>query len=137
MKTHILSFLCGAALVFGLITVTQSKAAGTNHVYELRVYHAVPGKLDALVSRFRDHTEAIFKRDNLKTIGYWVPTDNKDNLLIYIVDHNSKADADKNWAAFQKDPDWVKVRTETEKDGPINLKVDSTYMDPTDFSKLK
>ena len=53
------------------------------------------------------------------------------------MDHNSKADADKNWAAFQKDPDWVKVRTETEKDGPINLKVDSTYMDPTDFSKLK
>ena len=48
------------------------------------------GKLDASNARFRDHTEAIFKRHDLKTIGYWVPEDNKDNLLIYIVDTRAK-----------------------------------------------
>lgn len=137
MKTHILSFLCGAALVFGLTTVTQSKAAGPNHVFELRVYHAAPGKLDALNARFRDKTEAIFKRLNMKSVGYWVPTDNKDNLLIYILEHPNRADADKNWATFQKDPDWLKAKAESEKDGVLNMKVDNTFMEPLDFSKLK
>jgi hypothetical protein len=141
-KSNIVSFFCGAAAVLGLAIigqtmVGQSSAQSPGHVYELRTYHASPGKLDALVARFRDHTEAIFKRHDLKAIGYWVPEDNKDNLLIYIVDHKSKADATKNWAAFQADDEWKKVRAESETGGPLQTKVDSVYMNPTDFSKLK
>jgi hypothetical protein len=136
-KSNILSFFCGALAVLGLTMVAQSNAQSPAHVYELRTYHANPGKLDALVARFRDHTEAIFKRHDLKAIGYWVPEENKDNVLIYIVDHKSKAEATKNWAAFQNDDEWKKVRAESEANGALQSKVDSVYMDPTDFSKLK
>lgn len=138
-KSNIVSFLCGAAAVFGIMTIAgQSHAQSTTHVYELRTYTATPGKLDALIARFRDHTETIFKRHDIKAIGYWVPQDNKDNLLIYIVDHKNKADATKNWAAFQADDEWKKVRAESEANGPLTTKApDSVYMNPLDFSKLK
>ena len=138
-RSNLLSFVCGAAAVFGVMTIAeQSHAQSPNHVYELRTYTAPPGKLDALIARFRDHTEAIFKRHNLKAIGYWVPEDNKENQLIYILDHKSKADADKNWAAFQADEEWKKVRAESEAGGALTTKApDRVYMNQLDFSKLK
>ncbi len=135
-KSHIVSFLCGALAALGVTMAVNAQAP--HHVYELRTYTAPPGKLDALIARFRDHTETIFHRHDLHAIGYWVPEDNKNNQLIYIVDHKSKADADKNWAAFQNDPEWKKVRAESEKDGPLTTKPpERVFMDPLDFSKLK
>jgi heme-degrading monooxygenase HmoA len=137
-KSHILSFLCGGLAVLGVTMVSQSSAQSPNHVYELRTYTAPPGKLDALEARFRDHTEAIFKRHGLHAIGYWVPVDNKDNHFIYIVEHKSKEDATKNWAAFQADEEWKKVRAASEANGPLTTKPpESVYMNPTDFSRLK
>lgn len=135
-KSHIVSFLCGGLAVLGLTMAVNAQAP--HHVYELRTYTAPPGKLDALIARFRDHTETIFGRYNLKAIGYRVPEDNKNNQLIYIVEHKSKADADRNWAAFQADPEWKKVRAESEKDGPLTTKPpERVFMDPLDFSRLK
>lgn len=137
-RSNILSFACGALAVLGLSMASQSNAQSSAHVYELRTYTATPGKLDALEARFRDHTDTIFKRHNLKAIGYWIPEDNKNNLFIYIVDHKSKEDATKNWAAFQADPEWKKVRAESEANGPLTTKApDSVYMNPTDFSRMK
>jgi len=137
-KSHILSFLCGGLAVLAVTLVTQSNAQSPNHVYELRTYTAPPGKLDALEARFRDHTEAIFKRHGLHAIGYWVPQDNENNQFIYIVEHKSKEDATKNWAAFQADEEWKKVRAESEAGGPLTTKPpESVYMNPTDFSRLK
>jgi hypothetical protein len=137
-KSHILSFLCGGLAVLGMTMVGQSNAQSSGHVYELRTYSATPGKLDALEARFRDHVEGIFKRHDLHAIGYWVPQDNKDNHFIYIVEHKSKEDATKNWAAFLADPEWVKVRTESEANGPLTTKPpESVYMNPMDFSRLK
>jgi heme-degrading monooxygenase HmoA len=131
-KSHILCFLFGGLAVLGI------NAQAPHHVYELRTYTAPPGKLDALEARFRDHTEAIFKRHGLIAIGYWVPEDNKNNQFIYIVEHKSKEDATRNWAAFQADDEWKKVRAESEANGPLTTKApDSVYMDPVDFSKLK
>jgi hypothetical protein len=131
-KSHILCFLCGGLAVLGL------NAQAPNHVYELRTYTAPAGKLDALEARFRDHTETIFKRHGLHAIGYWVPENNPDNHFIYIVEHKSKEDATKNWAAFQADEEWKKVRAASEANGPLTTKPpESVYMDPTDFSKLK
>jgi hypothetical protein len=131
-KSHILCFLFGGLAVLGI------NAQAPHHVFELRTYTAPPGKLDALEARFRDHTEAIFKRHGLNAIGYWIPEDNKDNHFIYIVEHKSKEEATRNWAAFLADPEWVKVRAESEASGPLTTKApDSVYMDPTDFSRLK
>ena len=84
---------------------SRLKSESPHHVYELRLYHPHEGKLDALKARFGDHTDAIFRRHNMKSIGYWSPEDAPDsqNLFIYILEHPSRQEAGKNWAAFQTD----------------------------------
>ena len=95
--------------------------------------------MDSLKARFGDHTDAIFKRHNMKSIGYWSPEDAPDsqNLFVYILEHPSRQDAEKNWAAFQADPEWQKVKKESEANGPLVDHIDRYFMDPTTFSKLK
>lgn len=136
-RSNLLSFLCGALVVLGLGTVVQSNAQSPKHIYELRIYHANPGKLQALEARFANTTDRIFRRHNMNPVGYFVPLDNPQNLFIYILEHPSKAEADKNWPAFQTDPEWVKARTESEVNGVLNDHVDRTFMEPTDFSRMK
>jgi hypothetical protein len=135
--SHLISFVGGAALMLLVAGVTRSEAQAPNHVYELRMYHTNPGKLDALHKRFRDHTIAIFNKHHMKSVGYWVPQDNKDNLLIYILEHPSREAATKNWDDFRKDPEWVKVKAESEANGALVNHVDDTFMNPTDYSMLK
>jgi len=108
-------------------------------VYELRTYTTHPGKLPDLLARFRNHTTKLFEKHGMKNIGYWVPADEplKSNTLIYIVAHKSREAARQSWDAFRQDPEWIKVRDESEKAGKINQKVESVYMDPADFSALK
>jgi hypothetical protein len=124
---------------FLLFTLLAACAMAQNRVYELRTYHCNEGKLETLKARFRDHTIEIFKRHGIESIGYWVPQDpeTSKNTLIYLIVHPSRADAAKNWAAFSSDPEWKKVAADSEKDGKIVNKVDSVFLDPTDFSQLK
>jgi hypothetical protein len=114
-------------------------AFAQTRVYELRTYTCYEGKLEALKTRFRDHTIKLFDRHNMKSIGYWIPQDpaKAKTTLIYILVHPSREAAEKNWAAFRADPDWVKAKAESEAAGPIVEKVDSVYMTPADFSQLK
>src|SRR5207244_833596 len=139
MKTsYVLSFLCGAGLVLGFSTLRGSKAEAAHHVYELRLYHVKEGKMDALKARFGNHTDSIFKRHNMKSVGYWVPEDapSSQNLFIYILEHPGRQEAEKNWAAFQADPEWKKVKTESEANGSLVDHIDRYFMDPTTFSAL-
>ena len=108
--TYLLSFLGGAAVMLGMSGLSGSDTKPPHHVYELRLYHVKEGKMDALKERFADHTDAIFKRHNMKSIGYWSPEDAPDsqNLFVYILEHPSRQEAEKNWAAFQADPEWKK-----------------------------
>ena len=105
-------------------------------VYELRIYHAAPGKLPDLLARFRNHTIKIFDRHGMKSIGYWTPVDEpeKSSTLIYILRHPSREAATANWKAFQDDPEWKSVRDKSEENGKLVEKVDSTFMALTDFS---
>lgn len=108
-------------------------------VYELRTYTSHPGKLENVLARFRDHTIKLFEKHGMVNVGYWVPQDEprKSNTLIYVVKHRDLESAKKSWDAFRKDPDWLKVKTASEANGAIVDKVESVFMTPTDFSKLK
>ena len=107
--------------------------------FELRTYVAAPGKLDALLTRFRDHTTALFEKHGISNIGYWVATDAEGRpteTLIYLLAHPSRAAAKESWAAFQADPDWIAARDASQVDGRLVANVSSVYLDPTDFSGL-
>ena len=108
-------------------------------VFEMRTYTAPDGKLPNLQARFRDHTIRIFNKHNMKSVGYWVPQDApaRDNTLVYIISHDSREAAKKNWADFQADPEWKKVSAESQVEGPIVSKVVSVFMDATDYSPTK
>jgi NIPSNAP len=108
-------------------------------VFELRTYTANPGKFEAMKNRFRDHILPLFKKHNLTVVGFWSPADApaSENTLIYILAHESREAAKKNWAAFSADPVRKQVWADTEKEGPINMKVESVFMNPTDFSPIK
>ncbi len=139
MKTHVLSFLAGAALVMLMTMTPSSHAAPAGKVYELRTYHCFDGKLENLKTRFRDHTIEIFNRHGMKSIAYWVPQDEpaSKNTLIYILEHPSREEGEKNWKAFREDPEWVKVSKASEEGGKIVEKVDRVWMSTADFSPMK
>ena len=136
MKTTV-SFICGVAVMLGLNALSGSNPQ--HHVYELRMYHVNEGKTEALQARFRDHTDAIFKRHNMRSVGYWVPEDapSSQNLFVYILEHPNRAEAEKNWAEFQADPEWQKVKAESEKSGKLVDHIDRYFMDPTNFSAIQ
>lgn len=114
-------------------------AAADGKVFELRTYTTYEGKLPNLLVRFRDHTIQLFEKHGMKNIGYWVPTDEprSKNTLIYLLEHKSREAAKKSWDGFRSDPEWIKVRDASEAAGKINEKVESVFMEATDFSKLK
>ena len=118
---------------------TEVSAQTPTRVFELRTYTANPGKFDAMKARFRDHIIPLFKKHNLTVVGFWTYADPpaSENTLVYVLAHDSREAAKKNWAAFSADPTRKQVWAETEKDGPINMKVESVYLNPTEFSPVK
>jgi hypothetical protein len=133
----LLSFAAGALMTAGLTHVNQVRA-DSNRVFELRVYHSVPGKLPALESRFRDTASKLLAKHGLKAVGYWVPEDApaSENTFIYILAHPSREQAKKNWEAMFADPAFQEM-VKSEQAEKLVEKVDVTYMHPTDFSTIK
>ncbi len=126
-----------AGVLVGRERAAQGSSKG--RVFELRTYTANEGKLSALQARFREHTTAIFEKHGMQNIGYWVPTDApaSQNTLIYILAFPDREAAKKSWAEFMADPEWKKVQQESEVNGKLVGKIDSVFMEPTDFSSIR
>lgn len=122
----------------GLAFGASAEAQGVNDetVYELRVYHLNEGKLPLILERFRTRETKIFARLGMHGVGYWVPVDGDipTNTLVYMLRHKSREAARASWAAFSKDPEWVALKAESEKDGTFVNKHESTFLKLTDFS---
>ena len=107
-------------------------------IYELRVYHCVPGRLPALLKRFDTITLKLWDKHSIKQAGFWtVAIGESSNDLYYLLAWDSLADREKKWAAFQTDQEWIAKRAETEKDGPIVASVANQMLLPTSFSSVK
>jgi hypothetical protein len=133
-KSIFLTLAISLVLMAGMAVAQTGK-----RVFEIRTYTTHEGKLDALNARFRDHTTKLFEKHGMQNIGYWTPVDGPQskNTLVYVIAHKSREAADKSWAAFRADPDWVKVRKASEANGPIVAKVESVFLDATDYSPIK
>ena len=133
----LLSFAAGSLITAHWMHVNAVRA-DSNRVFELRVYHAMPGKLPALESRFRDTTSKLLSKHDLKVVGYWIPEGAPawDNTFVDITAYPSREEASKNWDAMMADPEFQEV-LKSEQATKLVEKIDSTYMRPTDFSPLK
>ena len=103
-------------------------------VFEMRTYYAAPGKLDDLHARFRDHTTKLFAKHGITNIGYWVPIENTDNKLVYVLAYPSREARETSWKEFGADPDWQAARKASEENGKLVAKVEQLFMKATDFS---
>jgi NIPSNAP len=135
-----ISFAAGSLMVVGVTHANETKVDG-NRVFELRIYHAVPGKVPALESLFRDASK-VMANHGINVVGYWVPTEDPawKDTFIYIVAHPSREEAKKNWDALLADPvfrPYVEAaKPLIDKTGKV-FRVDEVYMRPTDFSPMK
>lgn len=133
----ILAFMAGSMTGTRMIRASEAKAAG--QIYELMIYHTIPGKAAALESLFRDSSKLQAKY--LHVLGYWMPTENPwKDTFIYLVVHPSREAAERNWHAFHSNPAFPPYREAAipliKHDGD-DFKVDEIYMRPSDFSALK
>jgi NIPSNAP len=131
--------LLSLILVLGLVSgVSYADTQGVDTtVYELRVYTTTPGSLPKLLTRFSEHTMALFEKHGMVNVGYWVPQDadkGADNTLVYLLKHASRDAATNSWNAFVGDPEWIKVRDASEAQGKIVTHVESTFLAKTDYS---
>jgi hypothetical protein len=127
-------------LAGGLAAVTAVAAEPGPPTFELRTYTTLPGKLEALNARFRDHTNALFAKHGMKIIGFWVPSDKDrgaDNTLVYLLEFPDRAAREKSWDDFRKDPQWIAARDASEANGKLVEKVDSLLLTATDYSPMK
>ena len=132
-------FVLGAFAGRAFDRMTTIDAQTPGRVFELRTYTAPDGKLGDLHKRFRDHTMRIFAKHGMTSVVYLSPMDQPlaQNTLVYLLAHPSREAAKASWSAFVNDPEWKKVSSESQVNGPIVSKVDSMFLTPTDYSPLK
>ena len=107
-------------------------------IYELRIYECVPGKLPALHRRFETFTLKIWQRLGIRQAGFWTTLIGESNQnLYYLLEWQDLAEREQKWTAFVQDPEWLKARAETEKDGQIVAKVTNTMLAPTPYSSVR
>lgn len=107
-------------------------------VYELRIYHCMPGKLPELLGRMERDTLPLWQKHGIRQAGFWTVVVGESNQdLYYMLQWDSLADREKRWSAFLKDPDWVRRRDESEKNGPMLASVSNMLLQPTSFSSVR
>ena len=127
-------FVSSISNTFMRLTPYSMEPDVSSNVQELRVYHAMPGKLPALHDRFADHTINLFKKHGIKNVGYWTEDVGTSNKLVYMLGYSGLGDREKGWAAFGADPDWLKARAASEVDGPLVRQSISTILRRTAYS---
>lgn len=120
--------------------VGPGSGPGAPRIFELRIYTTPEGKLAELDTRFRSPERSYFVRHGMMEIGYFHPMDPADgagHTLVYMLAHASRDAAAASWAGFRADPDWIALKSATEKNGALTTKVVSIFLTPTEFSPLK
>jgi hypothetical protein len=143
--TRMIAFIALAALAavcLGPILAAEKQdgSTGKDRVFEMRTYYTHEGRLPALNKRFREHTCELFKKHGMENIGYWTPVNEKDgknDKLIYLLAYPSMEAREASWKAFGSDPEWKKAQADSEVDGKIVKKVESVFLNPTDYSSIK
>jgi len=130
----LLSGLACAGVTILALAQTGRAAEPDKRVYEMRVYYAPEGKLDELNARFRNHTLKLFEKHGITNIGYWMPIENPERMLIYFLAYPSREAREQSWKAFMADPDWQAAYKASEVNGKLVSKVESKFFQATDYS---
>ena len=138
MKIGALALVAGLFLGVFLSALVSGSAKETR-VFEVRTYTTHEGRLEALHARFRTHTMRLFEKHGMTNVAYWTPDDPTlaGSTLVYVLAHPSREAARRSWEAFRQDPEWIRVKAESEAGGPIVSRVESVFGNATDYSPVR
>jgi hypothetical protein len=106
-------------------------------IYELRVYHCMPGRLQDLLKRYETVTLGLLRKYEIEPVAFWtVVVGESSQDFIYVLRWQSMAEREQKWSRFQADPDWIATRHETERNGPFVASLTNSFLKPTSFSPL-
>ena len=133
------TFTAGVSVGRTTVPAAPAPPQPPGRVFELRTYTSPPGKLPDLHRRFREHTTRLFERHGMTNVGYWTPQDSvrSQNTIVYLLAHPSREAARASWRAFGQDPEWRQASRASEVNGRIVERVESVFLDPTDYSPMK
>jgi hypothetical protein len=107
-------------------------------IYEMRIYHCVPGRLPDLNKRFESATLKLWERHGFRPVGFWTVLVGESNQdLHYMLEWKDMGERERIWNGFMADPEWLAKRAESEKNGPIIASITNYFLAPTAYSKLK
>lgn len=107
-------------------------------IYELRIYHCVPGRLQAVHERFQNVTLALFARHGIEASGFFTTLVGESNqTLTYLLKWGSLAERESRWNAFSTDPEWLAKRAESEAGGAIVERIENSFLSPTAYSAMR
>src|SRR5262245_45065147 len=106
-------------------------------VFELRIYYANPGKMEALHARFKNHTNKLLEKHAMQLVDFWTDAKEPDRKWYWIIAHKSKDAAAASWKSFTQDPDWKAAKAKSEEGGALVERFESIYLNPTDYSPIK
>jgi hypothetical protein len=105
-----------------------------NHrIYELRTYTSNPGKLDNLINRFRIYTQYIFVKHGMQLEGFWVPIENEEQKIVYILSFPDQSSREISWKEMIADPEWVSIKAKSNIDGELVQVIQAMAMYPADL----
>ena len=141
---RIITLFAAAVLLSSPVFGQKATDQPDTRLFELRTYHAMPGKLDMLLARFRDHTTGLFEKHGMTNLGYFQPVAGQpgtDDTLLYFLAHKDAASAGESWKAFRSDPAWLAVKKASEDAAGGSLTVPdgvkAILLRPTDFSPVR
>ena len=102
-------------------------------IYELRIYHILPGRMDAIHKRFSDVTLGLFTKHGMKTVDFWEDAGGGGRIY-YVLEHGDRAARDAAFEAFREDPEWIAAKEASEADGPIVERIENYFMNRVPYS---
>jgi hypothetical protein len=107
-------------------------------LHELRVYRVLPHRMPNLLDRFQNVTLKLWDKHGIRQVAFWTTLVGESNHdLTYLLQWESLAERETKWGAFSSDPEWIKARAESERDGPIVANISNQILVPTAFSALR
>jgi hypothetical protein len=120
--------ICLLAFFLPFTAFAQQNSDMKSTYFEVRKYYANEGKLQDLLNRFENHTMKLFEKAGMENIAYFVPAENADNSMTYILGYPDEKSRDRMWAEFGNDPTWKKAKADSEVNGELVKSVDQTFM---------
>lgn len=108
-------------------------------IFEERIYTVAPGKMEALLDRFRTTAMRLFERHGIHVVGFWITDvgEHSHSEVVYLCSYPDWNARETAWERFRQDPEWIAARRVTEAEGPLVLNVAVKILQATDFSPIR